>query len=159
MNKLKTALVGALLFVSGAAFAEGEFADVVNDSAPFKTVSVSSYVNSAASNQLFSATLVSGATTWLDLLEGRKGFEIQNLSTTADVFCLIGLSSTSANGDLALSAPGLLSTSVGQKIAPGAVRWYGFRARNNDQRVFVPFCTNNSGSGAVTVGVTQVRNR
>lgn len=157
---MKKLLMLAMLVLGSVteARAEAEVAEVINDSMTHVGVAVSSYVT-GGSLQVLSAVLASGTTSWPTLLENRKGVEIQNLSTTADVFCRVGLSSTSVNGDLSLSPPGGLSTSQGMKIIPGNTRWLALRARNNDGRVFVPFCVNNGGSGTVNLEITQARSK
>ena len=157
LKNLMLALGVLGLSVSGAKAAT-EVDEVINSSVTHLSVNVSSYV-AGGSLQVFSASLSGTTTSWLTVLEGRKGVEIQNLSTSADVFCRIGISSTSANGDLSLSAPTGLSTSQGQKLLPGGFKWFALRARDNDGRVFVPFCVNNGGSGTVALEVTQVRSK
>ena len=140
------------------AFAAIEVDEVINDAVEQYNISVASYVASNQ-NQVSTATLASGATTFQNLLENRKSVSVQNLDASANLFCRIGLSSTSANGDLSLSAPAGLSTTVGTKVGPGGLVTWLLRARNAAGRVFIPFCVNDGAADTVAVEVTQTRSK
>lgn len=163
MNKLKTALIGAILSL-GAVSAEAyqDTLDVNFSSCTTMIVNVSSTSAAPAATALFSASLVGATTVFTTLQEDRDALFIQNLqiagSTT--VFCAVGLSSTSANGDLALTQPAVLSTSQGIafQASEGAKR-LPIAPRNNAGRVLIPWCVNNGATGTTKVGVTQCRRK
>lgn len=159
MKKTLLAVILALGAVS--AFAETEMADVLNSSYTYHQVAVSSAVlaGGGSSLQLLSAQLVGAATSFTTLMENRKVLELCNEDATANMRCLVALSSTSAAGDLSLPTPAGLGTSYGKKIAAGACYILGLRARDLDGRVFVPFCVNDSGTASAKMGVIQGRNK
>lgn len=132
--------------------------DIMNDSITINDVSISSYI-AGGTRQLFTAVLNGNTTSFPQLLSGRKILEVQNIDSTYDVWCRIGLSSTSANGDFALVAPLDLSTTAGRKIRPGGTWVLGLPPRDLAGRVFIPWCVNNSGSGTTKLTLTQGRNK
>ncbi len=132
--------------------------DIMNDSFTINDVAVSSYV-AAGTHQIFTAALSGATTSFPTLMENRKVLEIQNTDSTASVWCRIALSSTSANGDLSLSAPGDLSVTAGRKIAAGGTWVLGLPARNNEGRVFIPHCVNSGGTGTAALTISQGRNK
>lgn len=157
----KKVIIAAMLLTAGAvsAYAEVEVSDVMNSSFTYNQVTVASaaLAGTGVSNQLFSALLVSGATTFTTLLESRKVLEIHNEDASVNIRCLVDLSSTSASGDRSLTIPGALSTSYGKKIAAGQSYILGLRARDNDGRVLLPWCINDGGTGTSKIGVIQGR--
>lgn len=156
----KTALITmAMLFGPVIANAESGSYDVLNDSVTINIVSISSSVV-GGQKQLMLGTL-SGTTTGFQLLmENRKYLEIQNISATAGVFCVVDVSSTSASGDYGeLTTPSTLSTTQGRYIAPYGSWTIALTARNSDGRVFLPFCVNNSGSATSKVALVQARSK
>lgn len=156
---MKSILIALGLLLSGTrAHAVTEVDDIINTSITQYSITVGSYV-AAGLNQVSTATLASGATTFQNLVENRKSISIQNLSASANIFCRIGLSSTSANGDLSLTPPSGLSTSAGLKAGPGGFITYSIRARDQDGRVFIPYCVNDGGSGTVSLEVIQTRSK
>ena len=158
MKSLSLAL--GLLFSLGVnkAYASLEVDEVINDSITFYNITVGSTVASGV-NQVSTATLASGATTFQNLLENRKSIAVQNLGASANIFCEVGLSSTSANGDLSLSAPSTLSTTTGIKVGPGGLLTLNLKARDQSGRVFVPYCVNDGATGTVTLEVIQSRSK
>ena len=155
----KKALVFVALMAAGivSAHAAIEVDEVVNDSITQYTIAVASYV-AVGQNQVSTATLASSATTFQNLLENRKSISIQNLST-ANVFVRVGLSSTSANGDTAISLPAGLSTTQGIKITPNQLLTLSLRARNNDGRVFIPFAVNDGATDTAKLEIVQTRSK
>lgn len=160
MRLIKSLVLAAIVMLTGAieALSAVEVDDVINDSITHYNIAIASYV-ATNQNQVSTATLAGGATTFQNLLENRKSISIQNLSTSANIFCRVSLSSTSANGDLSLSPPEGLSTTVGTKAGPGGLLTFNLKARNQAGRVFVPFCVNDSGSGSSTLEVIQTRSK
>lgn len=104
--------------------------------------------------QVFSATLVGSTTEWLTIQEGRTWLSIQNSSqpVTSEVFFQMGLSSTSVNGDFALTAPAGLSRSAGVYIPAKGTWSAAIPARNSAGRVIVPFIL----TGGVDTGKVQI---
>ena len=143
------------------AFALTETVEEINDSITSYVIAVASSVipSTAESTQVSTATLASGATTFQNLLENRTSISLQNLSTTANISCRVGLSSTSANGDLSLSPPAGLSTTVGTKVGPGGLLTISTRARDQNGRVFIPFCVNDGAVGTTNIEVIQTRSK
>ena len=149
----------ALMLVPATVNADTGVFDVMNDSITVFGFNVSSAANSGP-RQMFTAELQGASTGFPLLMEGRKVLEIQNIDATSDMFCQIALSSTSAAGDLALTAPASLSTSTAHLIAPKGSWILGLPAREQGTgRVFIPWCMNNSGSGNIRGSATQGRTK
>lgn len=157
---MKKFLVAGLILLGACASARADIGvfDVMNDSFTITDVAISSHIT-GGTRQLFTARLVGATTEFYNVLENRKVIEIQNIDTAANVFCRVALSSTSAAGDLSLSAPGDLSTSAGRKIAAGGTVVWGLPARNQEGRVFVPWCVNDGAAGTVKLTITQGRTK
>lgn len=160
MNKLKKALLGlvAVFACSLSANADTGIYNIMNDSFTIVDVAISSHPT-GGTRQIFTASLNGATTSFLTLMESRKVMEIQNIDSTSSVFCRVGLSSTSANGDLSLSAPVDLSITAGRKIAAGGSWVLGLPARDRDGRVFLPWCVNNSASGTIKLTISQGRTK
>lgn len=164
MKMFKSLTIAAMLLMAGVvkAHALTETLDVNFSTCAVFTVNVASATTNNGATPLFSATLVGATTGFLSLQEDRDSLFTQNLSTFATVFCEVGLSSTSANGDLALTQPGGLSTSNGKVLSfriNGISEFVPFRVipRNRDKRVLIPWCVNNGATGSAPVQVTQCR--
>ena len=161
MLKKALAVVGLMLGAVSANAAVDVF-EVINDSVTYNQVTLSSAVllgTGTGSLQVFTASLISGATSFPTLMENRRALELCNEDATVAVRCVVDLSSTSANGDLSLSRPVLLSTTVGKKIAAGACVVYDMATRNLDGRILLPWCVNDGAAGTSKLGVTQVRSK
>ncbi len=130
------------------------------DSCTFTTVLVSSAVlpGATGTNKLFAASLVGATTTFLTLQEGRKYLALSNPDASASIIVQVTLSSTSANGDLALTIPSSLSTTAGLLIAPSKTEVIPINPRNSSNgRVNVLWGVNNSGSANKNLTITQCR--
>lgn len=156
----KTALItAALILGSVGAKADSGVYDVLNDSITINIISISSAVV-GGQRQLFLGELTGAATGFPMLMENRKYMEIQNIHVSTGVFCVIGLSSTSASGDLGeLAAPGSLSTTQGRYIAPYGSWLIPLTSRDMAARVFLPYCVNNGATGATKVALIQARSK
>lgn len=157
--KLKSLVAAlALTFLAAKAHSDTGVYDVIGDSVPVYNVDIAS--GTTGTRQVFTAQLSGAATSFLTVLENRKVLTLQNISTNCDIFCQIDLSSTSASGDLSLTAPINLSSTTGIMIGrSGGFMTFGLPARNNEGRVFVPWCNNNGGVGTCKLTVIQGRNR
>lgn len=148
-------LAALICFGSPAAHADVGTYDVMNDSITINDVSISSYT--AGTTALFTASLIGATTSFPTLMENRKVMEIQNVDSSNSAWCRISLSSTSANGDLSLVKPTSLSTTSGRKISAGSSWILDLPSRDNTGRVFIPWCVNDGGSGALKLTLTQGR--
>ena len=151
----------ALMFGAVSANAAVDMFDGSFSTCTVNQVSVSSTVANPAATALFTATLTDPTTTFLTLMEDRDVLFLQNVSTFAYVNCLVGLSSTAANGDLSLTQPVQLTTTLGIQLPFNAsVGLKGFpniAPRNRDNRVQIPWCANSGASGAAKVNVIQCK--
>lgn len=156
----KTLVVLGLMLGAVSANAATEVFDVQLDTCTWVDVSVSSTVSNPAATQLLSATLIDPVTSFLKLMPDRKFIEIQNVSMTTFtyVFVEVGLSSTSANGDLSLTQPTHMSKTVSEMIAPqGGKLRLALPGKNKDGRIFVPWAVNNGGVGTSPVVIKQCK--
>ena len=160
---LKKVLIGVALALGVvSAKADTGIYNVCNDSITFVTVSVASSTvlgTATGVNQLLSATLTGATTNFLNLLENRKYMAFSNPSATVSILLQVGLSSTSANGDLSLVTPGNLSTTSGLVLSPASTLVLDLTSRDNSGRVFVPYGVNSGGSVAVPITITQCRSK
>jgi hypothetical protein len=165
--KLKSLMLAAILSVVGAveAHAAVETYEAPVTSCTVNQVSVSSSVTNSGGTALFSAALVGGTTTFQTLMDDRSHLFVQNTSTFATVACVVGLSSTSANGDLSLTQPAQLAVGLGFILPPTANGVMGAQpatlpnlaARNSAGRVLIPWCVNGGGTGVAKVNITQCK--
>lgn len=157
----KVLIVIGLLLGAVKTNADVQVFEVYNDSNTYNQVTVSSAIIGGGTKQLLAASLVGATTSWLTLMENRRALKICNEDSTANLRCMVSLSSTSVSGDLdaAIIQPPALSTSFGEKIVAGACAVYAETARNLDNRIFIHWCVNDSGTGTSKVGVIQVRGK
>ncbi len=141
----------ALICLGSTANAAWETVETNKSNCTYLAVSVSSQVPT----QLLSATLTGATTSFESLMADRKTLEIQNVNGTAANYIVvgIGLSSTSANGDLSLTAPSLSTTSPNGRVVWGASEPYreNLVGKNDAGRVIVPWAM-----GALTTASTKV---
>lgn len=162
MIKKALTTVGLLIGCIVSAHAAWETQDVLFSSCTTNIVSVSSTSATPAATPLFSASLNGATTSFLNVMYDRSYLSVQNIDTSTFtwVLCQVGLSSTSANGDLSLTQPGNLSTTSGRMIRPQGAEPLVYRlpAKDRTFRTMIPWCVNNGGVGAAKVAVTQCKN-
>lgn len=138
-------------------------ASAINESRDELQTNCTSYgvaVSSSIPTQLFTATLNGATTSFLRLQENRSWLILQTTTTNAgNVYMQLALSSTAANGDLSLTAPTALSTTVPAGFMINSVTTFNqpIASRNADGRVLVPWAQNSSGNGTYTVIVSQCK--
>ncbi len=157
---MKHWLTAALIcFGSIAAKADTGVFNVLFDSCTFNTVAIASGTTKLAvggTNAILAASLNGATTSFLNLMENRKYLALSNPDATASIVVQVSLSSTSANGDLALTVPGALSTTSGLLIAPSKTEIVPVLSRNSAGRVNVLWGVNN-GTANKNLTITQCR--
>lgn len=156
----KSALITAImLFGAVDAKADSGSYDVLNDSITINIISISSAVV-GGQKQLMLGELTGTTTSFPMLMENRKYMEIQNISLSTGVFCVMGLSAASANSDVGeATTPATLSHTQGRHIASGDSWLIPLTSRNRDRRVFLPFCVNRGGVGTSKIVLIQARSK